>query len=67
MVSPRLVDVSCEVGNGLCQDNLCLVWWDGVRHAVGLSSARDRPGMEKREGRLCATGGTSRILLLDAG
>jgi hypothetical protein len=57
MVSPRLVDVSCEVGDGLCRDILYLVRWVGIRHAVGLSSARDRPGTERRRGRSRATGG----------
>jgi hypothetical protein len=47
---PRLVNVLCEVGDGLCWDNLCLARWVGVRHAVGLSSARERPGTETREG-----------------
>jgi len=37
MVSSRLVDASCEVGEGLCRDILCLVRWVGVRHAVGPS------------------------------
>jgi hypothetical protein len=50
MVSPQLVDVSYEVGDGLCWDNLCLVRWVGVRHAVGPSGARERPGTETREG-----------------
>jgi hypothetical protein len=49
MVS-RLVDVSFEVGEGLCRDILCLVRWVGVRHAVGLSGVGKRPGMEMREG-----------------
>jgi hypothetical protein len=54
---PRLVDALCEVGDGLCWDNLCLVRWVSVRHAVGLSGGRDRPGTEKREGCPRATGG----------
>jgi hypothetical protein len=62
---PQLVNVSCEVGDGLCQDILCLVrWvsvrfvrWVGVRHVVGPSSARDRLGMKKRGGHPRATGG----------
>jgi hypothetical protein len=54
---PRLVDASCEVGDELCQDILCLVRWVGVRHAVGPSSVRDCLGTEKRGGRPCATGG----------
>jgi hypothetical protein len=54
---PRLVNVSCEVGDGLCQDILCLVRWVSIRHAVGPSSARDRPGTEKRGGHPRATGG----------
>jgi hypothetical protein len=57
MVSPQLVDASCEVGDGLCRDNPSLVRWVGVRHAVGPSGARDRPGMEKRGGHPRATGG----------
>jgi hypothetical protein len=52
---PWLVNASCEVGNGLCQDILCLVRWVGVRHAVGPSGARDRPGTERGEPH--ATGG----------
>jgi hypothetical protein len=52
MVSSRLVDVSCEVGKGLCQDILCLVRWVGVRHAVGPSGVGERPGMETREGHM---------------
>jgi hypothetical protein len=51
MVSSRLVDASCEVGEGLCQDILCLVRWVGVRHAVGPSGVGERPRTEMREGR----------------
>jgi hypothetical protein len=54
---PRLVDTLCEVGDRLCQNILCLVQWVGMRHAVGPSGARDRLGMEKREGRPRTTGG----------
>jgi hypothetical protein len=56
VVSPRLVDVSCEVGDGLCWDTLCLVQWVGVRHAVGPSGVGECPGTETREGRPCARG-----------
>jgi hypothetical protein len=34
---PRLVDVSCEVGDGQCWDIFCLVQWVGVRHRIGPS------------------------------
>jgi hypothetical protein len=54
---PRLVDALCEVGDGVCEDILCLIRWVGVRHVVGPSSARDCPGTEKREDRPHATGG----------
>jgi hypothetical protein len=47
---PRLVDASCEVGDGLCRDIVRLIRWVGIRHTVGLSGARDRPGTETREG-----------------
>jgi hypothetical protein len=59
---PRLVDASCEVGDRLCQDILCLVRWVSARHTVGPSGARDRPGMEERGGHGAWTGC---ILLLD--
>jgi hypothetical protein len=45
---PRLVDVSCEVGDRQCRDILCLIQWVGVRHGVGPSSVRDRLEMENR-------------------
>jgi hypothetical protein len=54
---PWLVNVSCEVGDGLCRDILCLVRWVSVRHAVGPSGARDCLGTEKRGGRPRATRG----------
>jgi hypothetical protein len=60
MVSSRLVDVSCEVGEGLCRDILCLVRRVGVRHAVGPSGVGERPRTETREGRTCR--GTGRIV-----
>jgi hypothetical protein len=46
VVSPRLVDASCEVGDGLCRDILCLVRWVGIRHTVGPSGVRERPQTE---------------------
>jgi hypothetical protein len=46
---PRLVNAPCEVGNGQCRNILRLVQWVGVRHMVGLSSARDR--LETENGR----------------
>jgi hypothetical protein len=51
MVSSRLVDASCEVGEGLCRDILCLVQRVGVRHTVGPSGVGERPRTETREGR----------------
>jgi hypothetical protein len=56
MVSSRLVDASCEVGEGLCRDILCLVRWVGVRHAVGPSSVGECPRTETRERRPRAGG-----------
>jgi hypothetical protein len=50
---PRLVDGSCEVGDRLCWDILCLVRWFGVGHGVGPSGARHRLEMEKRGGHPC--------------
>ena len=66
MVSSRLVDASCEVGEGLCRDILCLVRWVGVRHAVGPSGVGERPRTETREHRPGARW-TGRILLVDTG
>jgi hypothetical protein len=43
VVSPRLVDAFCEVGDRPCQDILCLIRWVGIRHAVGPSGARECP------------------------
>jgi hypothetical protein len=43
-------------GNSLFQDILCLVRWVGVRHAVGPSGTRDRPGTERRRGHPHTTG-----------
>jgi hypothetical protein len=60
MVSSRLVDVSCEVGERLCQDIFCFVRWVGVRHAVGPSGVGERPRTETREGRTLQ--GTGRIV-----
>jgi hypothetical protein len=60
MVSSRLVDVSCEVGEGLCQDILCLLRWVGVKHAVGLSSVGERLRTETRES--CTRWGTGCIV-----
>jgi hypothetical protein len=51
MVSLGLVDLSCEVRDGLCQDILCLIQWVGVRHGVGPPGARDRVETEKKGGR----------------
>jgi hypothetical protein len=45
---PRLVDTSCEVGDGQCRDILCLIRWVGVRHGVGPSGTRDCLGTENR-------------------
>jgi hypothetical protein len=53
---PWPVDASCEVGDGLCRDILCLVRWVGVRLAVGPSGARDRSETERRGGRPRAMG-----------
>jgi hypothetical protein len=50
---PRLVDASCEVGEGLCWDILCLVRWVGVRHAVGPSSVGEHLATDTREGCPC--------------
>jgi hypothetical protein len=63
---PRLVDMSCEVGDGLCQDILCLVRWVGVRYMVGPSGVIQSLGTEKRGScpRVAPREGTSRILLL---
>jgi hypothetical protein len=56
MVSPRLVDVSCEVWEGLCRDILCLVQWVGIKHAVGPSGVGERPRTEMREGTCVGSG-----------
>jgi hypothetical protein len=60
MVSSRLVDASCELGEGLCQDILCLVRWVGFKHAVGPSGVGECPRTETREG--CMRRGTGRIV-----
>jgi hypothetical protein len=54
---PRLVDVSCEVGDGPCWDILCLVRWVSIRHAVGPSGVINRLGTNKRSSMCCAAGG----------
>jgi hypothetical protein len=59
MVSSRLVDASCEVGEGLCRDNLCLVRWVGARHRPVWESVR-----EQKRGDVVRQG-TSRIPLVD--
>jgi hypothetical protein len=46
MVSPRLVDASCEVGDGLCRDILCLIQWVGVRHCLVQGIVQEQKGGE---------------------
>jgi hypothetical protein len=54
---PWLVNVSCEVGDGLCRDIVCLIRWVGARHAVGPSGAINCLGTDKRSSIHRAVGG----------
>jgi hypothetical protein len=59
VASSQLVDVSCEVGEGLCRDNLYLVRWVGARHRPVWESVR-----EQKRGDVVGQG-TGRIPLVD--